>query len=121
MIDYGLAKRYICPRSGKHINFNTDKGLIGTTNFMSKSTHMGNEHSRRDDMEALGNLMIYFINGGTLPWMLKPPDEVLIDPKDPGAYENQIIRQRERMLYEENVLKVKVGCTVSNLCRECPI
>ena len=59
-----------------------DKAVIGTTNFLSCNGHEGNEHGRRDDMEALGNIMIYFFMGGTLPWMLEPPEEVVVDIKD---------------------------------------
>mgnify|MGYP003695121941 CR=1 FL=1 len=83
MIDFGLAKRYICPRYGKHIKYQEQKGFTGTTGFLSKSAHEGNEHSRRDDMEALGHVMIYFINGGDLPWLLKPPEDMKVDHKDP--------------------------------------
>jgi serine/threonine protein kinase len=35
LIDFGLAKRYICPRTGKHIQFKKGKGVIGTPKYMS--------------------------------------------------------------------------------------
>jgi len=73
VVDYGLAKRYLCPKTGEHIKFRANRGLIGTAKFMSISAHSGNEHSRRDDLEAVCLMMIYFLNGGKLPWDLPKP------------------------------------------------
>lgn len=88
LIDFGLTKRYIEAKSGKHITFKENKGIIGTLKFLSLNGHMGNEHSRRDDLEAFGNILCYFLTKGNLPWDLPAPKETVIDMKDPNAYQN---------------------------------
>lgn len=66
LIDFGLAKKFRDNVSG-HIPFSDKKHLTGTARFASLNSHRGMELSRRDDLEAIGNMVLYFALG-SLPW-----------------------------------------------------
>ena len=68
-IDFGLSKRFRDPKTGEHVAFKVKKGLTGTARYASLSAQMGYEQSRRDDMEAIGIILVYFFKNGLLPWM----------------------------------------------------
>jgi casein kinase 1 len=66
LIDFGLAKT-IFDAHGNHIACYDKKKMLGTPRFASVNTHAGLLQSRRDDVEALGYVLV-FLAHGRLPW-----------------------------------------------------
>ena len=66
LIDFGLSRKYINDNN-IHISMKKDRNIIGTVRYISMNTHQGFEQSRRDDLESLIYIIIYFIKG-ELPW-----------------------------------------------------
>jgi len=98
LIDYGLAKRY---RMGnKHISFKSGNKLVGTARYASLNSHLGIRLSRRDDLESLVYIMIYFLNG-SLPW--------------------QSLKGRNKEEKYQNIMKIKATISTEQLCKGLPI
>lgn len=99
IVDFGLSKEYV-DASGKHLSYREGKSLTGTARYMSINTHLGIEQSRRDDLEALAHLFLYFLRNGKLPWSgLKAPT----------------VKERYRMIGQ-----VKQSIPVEELCTGLP-
>ncbi|KAH7886635.1 kinase-like protein [Phlebopus sp. FC_14] len=72
IIDFGLARRFKDARTGEHVPWRRDayganRHGVGTSLFASLGAQWGEETSRRDDLESLAYMLIYFARG-TLPW-----------------------------------------------------
>ena len=67
IIDFGLSKKYRSDRTGNHIQFCITKKMNGTARYASTNSLRGVEISRRDDLECLSYMIIYFLMK-KLPW-----------------------------------------------------
>ncbi|KAL4472054.1 hypothetical protein ABPG72_007103 [Tetrahymena utriculariae] len=67
IVDFGLAKKLVT-RNGSHIPYKENKNFTGTARYASLTTHIGIEQGRRDDLEGMMYVLLYFLLG-SLPWM----------------------------------------------------
>lgn len=67
LIDFGLSRKFRDPKTNEHIPYKEGKSILGTVRYVSIYTHFGIEQSRRDDIESLGYILVYFAKG-ILPW-----------------------------------------------------
>ena len=67
LLDFGLAKKYRSSRTLIQYPLIKKKKLTGTARYASIHALEEMEQSRRDDLESVGYVLMYFLRGG-LPW-----------------------------------------------------
>ena len=67
LIDFGLSKKYRSDKTKNHIAFSITKTLTGTARYASMNALSGIQLSRRDDLESLSYIILYFLTK-KLPW-----------------------------------------------------
>lgn len=97
MIDYGLSKKFMI--RNEHIPYKEGKKLTGTPVFATLNQHLGIEYSRRDDLCALGFMLVYFLKG-TLPWLH--------------------LKGSTKKDHFQKILEKKAKITVESLCKGLP-
>ena len=67
ILDFGLAKKYRSSRTLRQYPYIKKKKLTGTARYASIHALEAYEQSRRDDLESVGYVLMYFLRG-ELPW-----------------------------------------------------
>ena len=98
LIDFGLSKKYITKKN-KHIPYNDKKNFTGSYRYSSIRNHKGIEQSRRDDLESIGYMLIYFLTK-KLPWQ--------------GA------GGTDRKTKRKNIFNIKKKISLNSLCKNIP-
>ena len=80
LIDFGFCKSYL-DENNKHIKLKSVNGLIGSKNYASIMAHNKMELSRRDDLESIGYMLLYFYSGD-LPWNYETDEYKIINLKN---------------------------------------
>jgi len=99
LIDFGLAKKYRESNNAEHYEIKEENKLIGTARFASINAMEGLSQSRRDDLESLGYMLIYFLKG-KLPW------------------QNFLIKNKEERY--NKIKQTKKEIAINELCSNCP-
>ena len=99
LIDYGVSTNYIDPRTREHAMFTGNNGLIGTAYYVSINTHLGEQQSRRDDLESIAYMLIRFLKG-QLPW--------------------QGVKVKSVEERNEKITQTKIQTSIDALCEDLP-
>lgn len=109
LIDFGLARRYCQLVNGKveHIARVKMQSFTGTARYASIGAQQQFTTSRKDDLESLGYILVYFLKG-RLPWQHVP--------KANGGPNGITPKQRK-----ERILEIKLSTKTAELCQGLPV
>lgn len=119
-IDLGCAKSFFKIGDTTHIpSFKMKQVFEGTPIFGSIHSLKGGGHTRRDDMEALGYLLIYCIKG-TLPWESSAKQVKIWNPKSYFTLASQkekvgldqLCSDLPGILQKKNLINSKILCEI---------
>lgn len=98
-IDFGLSKKFINDDTFQHEKYNKCKQFIGSFRYSSVKNHVGVEQSRRDDLESIAYMFLYFLKG-KLPW--------------------QGINIKDKKAKMKKIYEIKKSIKPEELCKGCP-
>jgi casein kinase 1 len=99
LIDFGVSASYIDLRTHEHMMYTSNNGLVGTAYYVSVNTHLGDQQSRRDDLESITYMLIRFLIG-QLPWQ---------------GFKGKSVEERN-----EKITQTKIQTTPEALCAGLP-
>ena len=99
ILDFGLAKKYRSSRTLVQYPYVKKKKLTGTARYASIHALEAYEQSRRDDLESVGYVLMYFLRGN-LPW--------------------QGLKVRSKEDRYKKILEKKKEISSQDLCKEFP-
>ncbi len=99
LLDFGLAKKFRENDNSKHFPFIKGKKLTGTARYASVNALNGDTQSRRDDLESVGYVLLYFLKG-KLPW------------------QSLMIKNKEERYHK--IMEIKRDISTCELCQGCP-
>lgn len=98
LIDFGLSKTFL-GENKEHIPYRTDRSFTGSFRYSSIRNHKGIEQSRRDDLESIGYMLIFFLKG-RLPW--------------------QGLKGSTKTKRSSNIFNTKNNTSLNELCKDLP-
>lgn len=109
LIDFGFCRSYLdSSNNNAHIKMKNTYSMIGSKSYASIMSHQRVELSRRDDLESLGYMLLYFYSG-SLPWSQEKNEDAIISLKRDIVHNSmqypavilEYIKQVRAMVFEE--------------------
>ena len=100
LIDFGLSCSYWeNHKEQKHYKPGSGLNFVGTLRYASLNSHQGIRQSRRDDLESMIYILIYFLKGN-LPW--------------------QDVKAKNKEERYKAIYQIKSKVTIDSLCKDIP-